>query len=320
MVPTGLKGGFRFTLNITPQEYLASFERWIARVPAAMEQANRRHVVNRMLQVRMGVSNRLDLGGLELTALPPGIGELINLTVLNLNNNRLAILPPEIGDLTNLTVLNLNGNRLTTLPSEIGSLTHLTVLNLNNNQLTRLPAEIGNLTNLDFLDLSNNQLTTLSLEVGSLAHLVELNLSNNQLTSFMDFENPYDSLFGQAFIAVMDPPEDPNHPVDRSAAARQQRLAVLRIHAGNIRLPDNLRAFYRGLPLPNLECLYLNGNPLLNIGPLLSPRMVELDLGNTRITELPSTYRTLTQLETVTLPEQANVNNIPQGVRVNREG
>ena len=50
-------------------------------------------------------------------ALPPGIGELTNLTRLELGNNPLTELPPEIGGLTNLSRLYLSDNPLTALAS-----------------------------------------------------------------------------------------------------------------------------------------------------------------------------------------------------------
>ena len=70
-------------------------------------------------------------------------------------------IPPEIGCLTNLTVLDLSWNQLSgDIPPEIGSLTNLTALNLSYNQLTgEIPPEIGNLTNLTYLRLHYNQLT-----------------------------------------------------------------------------------------------------------------------------------------------------------------
>ena len=70
-------------------------------------------------------------------------------------------IPSEIGNLTNLTELNLYGNQLTgSIPPEIGNLTNLTYMNLGSNQLTgSIPSEIGNLTNLYGLSLGYNQLT-----------------------------------------------------------------------------------------------------------------------------------------------------------------
>ena len=113
-------------------------------------------------------TDTLDLSGTwdnigELSGeIPSSIGNLTNLTHLNLGRNQLSgEIPLEIGNLTNLTVLNLQYNQLTgEIPSEIGNLTNLTYLWLYNNQLTgEIPEEICNLTNLTELYLYNNQLT-----------------------------------------------------------------------------------------------------------------------------------------------------------------
>ena len=82
---------------------------------------------------------------------------------LVLEDNQLTgSIPPEIGNLTNLTYLNLSNNQLSgSIPSEIGNLTNLTDLSLRNNQLTgEIPESICNL-NINFhlyFTISNNQL------------------------------------------------------------------------------------------------------------------------------------------------------------------
>jgi hypothetical protein len=83
-----------------------------------------------------------------------------NTTELNLSGLTGSI-PPEIGNLTNLTILNLHYNQLTgSIPPEIGNLTNLEWLDLSYNQLSgSIPSEIGNLTNLTYLWLNDNQLT-----------------------------------------------------------------------------------------------------------------------------------------------------------------
>ena len=66
---------------------------------------------------------------------------------LILNNKELSgPLPSEIGNLINLTSLDLHGNQLTgPIPTEIGNLTNLTTLNLTENQLAGIiPNEICN--------------------------------------------------------------------------------------------------------------------------------------------------------------------------------
>ena len=126
---------------------------------------------------------KLDLSYKNLTQLPVEIGQLTQLTELNLSfNNNLTQLSVEIGQLTQLTELYLRNNQLTKLPVEIGQLTQLTRLDLSNNNLTQLPVEIGQLTQLTELYLRNNQLTQLPVEIGQLTQLTELYLSYNKLT------------------------------------------------------------------------------------------------------------------------------------------
>jgi hypothetical protein len=123
----------------------------------------------------------LDLYGLNLTELPPEIGQLTNLEFLGLHYNSLTSLPPEIGQLTNLRVLYLWQNQLTSLPPEIGQLTQLEGLGVSNNQLTSLPPEIGLLSSLEWLNVDGNQLTSLPPEIGQLTNLRGLRLVGNQI-------------------------------------------------------------------------------------------------------------------------------------------
>ena len=149
--------------------------------------------------------------------------------ILILNDKELSgPIPSEIGNLTNLTTLDLHGNQLTgEIPPEIGNLTNLTILDLRDNQFSgTITEEICNQENL-YLELANNQFcppypvcaidkigeqnpnecfielwgesfsientTTLSLnnsgisgsipfEIGELVNLTTLDLGTNQLT------------------------------------------------------------------------------------------------------------------------------------------
>lgn len=119
----------------------------------------------------------------HLSSLPPEIGYLSNLRHLDLWSNSLTSLPPEIGNLSSLRLLELADNNLTTLPPEIGNLTNLTVLRLMDNNLRSLPPEIGNLTSLMYLDLWNNNLSSVPLEIGNLSNLTKLDLVSNNIES-----------------------------------------------------------------------------------------------------------------------------------------
>ena len=119
-------------------------------------------------------TNSLDLSGSWDN---PGPGELT------------GSIPPEIGNLTNLTYLDLENNQLTgSIPSEIGNLTNLTYLDLGENQLTgEIPTELYNLTNLERLRVDNNQLFgEIPSEIGNLTNLNDLSLYGNQFTGSID--------------------------------------------------------------------------------------------------------------------------------------
>ncbi len=125
----------------------------------------------------------LDLSFNDIDTLPKEIGLLANLKYLFLSGNSLTTIPSEIGKLDKLQTLDLENNALNNLPGEIGDLSNLTDLFLEKNSLTALPAGLGNLTNLEFLDLQSNNLTTLPQEIGNLSNLVRIYLNRNNLES-----------------------------------------------------------------------------------------------------------------------------------------
>ncbi|XP_011039407.1 PREDICTED: probable LRR receptor-like serine/threonine-protein kinase At5g45780 isoform X2 [Populus euphratica] len=94
--------------------------------------------------------------------LSPGIGNLIHLRTMLLQNNHLSgPIPEEIGKLSELQTLDLSGNQFGGgIPSSLGFLTHLSYLRLSKNNLSgQIPKLVANLTGLSFLDLSFNNLS-----------------------------------------------------------------------------------------------------------------------------------------------------------------
>jgi hypothetical protein len=115
--------------------------------------------------------------------IPSELGNLSNLTWLNLGNNSLSgTIPSELGNLTKLTQMMLFSNSLTGgIPAELGNLANLTTLQLSFNSLSgSIPSELGNLTDLTYLNLSYNSLTgTIPSEVSSLPKLTTTNYDGN---------------------------------------------------------------------------------------------------------------------------------------------
>ena len=110
----------------------------------------------RIDEARRTGANQLSLSGLELSAVPPEVWELMSLRTLWLNQNSSSDLSPEVGQLLHLRHLGLGQNQLKSLPSQVGKLEELERLGLERNAITNLPPELSNLRNLRTLILSGN--------------------------------------------------------------------------------------------------------------------------------------------------------------------
>ena len=129
----------------------------------------------------------LDLDGNGLTGIvPPALGNLASLRMLNLSGNALTgQIPRELGSLRNLDGLSLVMNDLTgPVPAWLGDLTRLRTLYLGSNALTgQIPGKLGSLVNLVGLSLGGNELTgPVPAWLGNLTHLRWLLLGSNALT------------------------------------------------------------------------------------------------------------------------------------------
>ena len=113
-------------------------------------------------------------------------------TRIILNSNHLSgSLPPELGDLTELMVLDLYHNQITgNLPAELGDLTHLAMLMLEMNRLNgSIPSTFGNLAGLQYLNISGNSLGgSIPPEIGLLTNLYTLQIIANRLTGSIPSE------------------------------------------------------------------------------------------------------------------------------------
>jgi len=121
----------------------------------------------------------LDLSDNKITSIPEFIWSLVKLQKLNLSYNKITSIPNSIYSLIDLKILCLDYNQITSIPESISSLINLQVLNLHSNQITSIPESICLLVNLQYLDLNNNQITSIPKSISSLINLKILYLSYN---------------------------------------------------------------------------------------------------------------------------------------------
>ncbi|XP_064840215.1 DISP complex protein LRCH3-like isoform X5 [Oncorhynchus masou masou] len=115
----------------------------------------------------------------QLSTLPSPVCSL-PLKVLIACNNKLVSLPEELGQLLQLTELDVSCNEIQTLPPQVGRLDSLRDLNIRRNHLARLPPELSELP-LVRLDFSCNKVTSIPVCYRNLRHLQSIVLDNNPL-------------------------------------------------------------------------------------------------------------------------------------------
>ena len=143
-----------------------------------------------------------------LEELPPALGQLKDITHINLSHNRLHLgqaytilammpklnslwltynelkeLPPEIGQLSPLRNLYIEHNALTDLPEEITDLKKVWVLHAGHNQFKEIPTVLSRMKILLLLHINNNHIHTIPEEFASKKNSIKgIILDNNALS------------------------------------------------------------------------------------------------------------------------------------------
>ena len=107
---------------------------------------------------------------------------LINLTSIDLSDNKLLKISKNFKLFPNLKILKLNNNQITFIPSFIGELNKLEHLSLYKNFISAIPTSIQDLTNLKHFDISSNKIENIPIEFGLLNSLNVLYIDCNYFT------------------------------------------------------------------------------------------------------------------------------------------
>ena len=129
----------------------------------------------------------LNLSECQLMSFPDAVYHLMRNTVLltcDLSSNVFRKIPPQLPlKFINITELNLSNNRLSTLPDELKDMKELQKLNLSRNDFLVVPKVVFKIPHLIYLNLKKNFIVDIDIsKVRSAPALKEINLEENPLT------------------------------------------------------------------------------------------------------------------------------------------
>ncbi|XP_061658232.1 erbin isoform X1 [Syngnathoides biaculeatus] len=125
---------------------------------------------------------RLSMPDNDVTVLPAGVANLVNLRELDVSKNSIQEFPENIKNCKLLTIVEASVNPIAKLPDGFTQLMSLSQLYLNDAFLEFLPASFGRLTKLQILELRENQLKMLPKSMQKLTQLERLDLGSNEFT------------------------------------------------------------------------------------------------------------------------------------------
>ena len=234
--------------------------------------------------------------------------EKFAVTSLRLAGNKLTgTIPEALGDLSELTVLELNRNFLSgQLPASLAKLKKLTKLSLGGNKLSgAIPVEFGDLSELEFLWLDFNEFSgAIPPTLAKLQNLRELGLGENNLTE------------GHGVVSQLVALEKFWLHDNSFSGSLPDLSALPNLNFVNLRgnyLEGSIPSSYG--ERPNLEVLLLDNNRLTGsipatLGNLTNLR--DLDLSSNELTgTIPSSLGNLTNLTFFFLQENELSGTIP---------
>jgi len=146
-----------------------------------------------------GSLTELNLGINRLTSVPPEVGQLHKLRMLDLRNNQLSGLPAELKSLLFLRELIISCNRFKEVPAVVHSLSRLEILLACDNQIESIDAEgFKRMPQLATLDLQNNDIASVPPELGNCEQLRSLQIAGNR------FKQPRAAILAKGTVTLLE--------------------------------------------------------------------------------------------------------------------
>uniref|UniRef100_A0A0D9YBW0 Leucine-rich repeat-containing N-terminal plant-type domain-containing protein n=1 Tax=Oryza glumipatula TaxID=40148 RepID=A0A0D9YBW0_9ORYZ len=226
-------------------------------------------------------------------------------------NGHVGAIPPELGNLTALRVLDLHGNNLTSaIPATVQSLAHLQLLDLSYNQLAgELPP--FKFQHLSILDLSHNALQGgVPASLGQCRSLLKFDLSQNRFAGTIP-----DALGDLSDLILLDLSHNALSGPIPAALGRLSSLRSLILGDNRMQfttVPGDIFAGLRALTTLVLSGMGLEGSLPESIGELGHLRVLRLD-NNEFTGVIPASFRRLERASELRVDGNRLVGPIPFG-------
>ncbi|WZZ91519.1 hypothetical protein YC2023_120098 [Brassica napus] len=253
--------------------------------------------------IELNLSGNCIYGQLNSKKIPSSLGNLYNLTILNLSQNKLiGKIPPSLGNLSYLTDLTLCANNLVgEIPYSLANVSHhLTFLSICENSFSgEIPSFLGNFSHLTLLDLSaNNFVGEIPSSFGRLKHLTDLSAEENELSG--NFPVTLLNLTKLLYLSLDDNQFTGMLPPNISSLSNLE-IFYIRGNAFTGTLPSSLFSI-PSLTYVDLKYNQLNGTLEFGNVSLLSSELVDLRLGNNNfVGSIPRSISKLVNLRTLDL-------------------
>lgn len=234
----------------------------------------------------------LDLNGCNKLTLPSeALGKISTLEYINLSGcEKIEILPQQVAHQKSLVTLKLRRTNLKELASAIGELRNLEVLELGSPFLDRLPPSLGNLRNLMVLSICySRELKCLPPVLGDLRHLKELTIE--ECEELKCLPSSMGGLRNLKKLSIRSCRELRSLP---ASVGRLTQLTELYVYGCPL----------RELPFEKANEAEGESSPTL-------PRLRELSLGSTKISEIRWVYPNLEILNVSESNDLVKVGTLP---------
>ena len=196
-----------FTINSSILDYLLTYSsiKCYKSLPSITSlEAKGRNIIKIHKTIYLNLLNltNIDLSDNKLLKISKNFKLFKNLKSLKLDNNQISFIPSFIGELSQLELFSISKNLLSIIPTSIQDLTKLKSFYFSYNKIDTIPIEFGQLNSLNILYMDCNYFTKIPTTLCYLKKLKELSFDWLEFVSPPYYKNIKDSI-GKTIITFI---------------------------------------------------------------------------------------------------------------------